>query len=441
MGADVQTGNRFQELVNRADAGDWAACARVGHMYAAGDQLQGIEKNRALALQYYEKGAQAGDLSCMFGLAGALLAENPQRAIEIFEACAQRKHIWSLAALGDFYLRGRHVQQDVNKAFRCLEEYNALCLPEKVGAHTFRVRWDLVLYPICLFRGIGCTKDEKKAMEELSRLARLGNLNAADILQDGRLTDWMAAKRFNIDTRTQGPLVLFDGGAQKKRARGRFSGKPQVNKAQYEVVGRENLSVFLQRSLIPDEKIIMRARFPRIYVVDTYLRMFFLFFLGWWTERFFVMHANAIYETMPYDLYVLLYSHPYWPFFLFGALGVVSFLHRMIRMWTTEIVLTDRRFIYKRGLFSIEMVQMNFWQIEHSDVTQSILGNLLDYGTVHLQSFSVQQQEGGVKRKGMLTLPPLSHPFLLSRLIEDNRQLPFRQNVPGGPIPMWNTGR
>ena len=441
MSTTIQTNETLRDLLQRADQGDLGACAKLGHIYAAGDQSLGVEPNKSLAAQYYDKGAQTGDLHCLYGLAGTYLPESPDKAIGLLETCAKGKYIWSLATLGDLYLRGRYVPHDANKAFQYLQEYTTLCRPDKVGQNTFKVRWDLVLYPICLFMGVGCNKDEKRALDVLTELANLGNISASDILHTGKLSDWMAAKRFNFDTKVNGPVTLFNAGEQEQVQANNFSSQPRVHKPQYEVIHKEHLSRFLQRCLIPDEPILMRAKFPRIYTVDSFLRLFFFLFAGRAIEHMMALHPDALYTDLPSSIYNWLYQYPQLPVYILGAYGLLHFLGRMIKKWTTEIVLTDRRFIYKRGLLSVEMIQMNFWQIEHSDVTQSILGTFLDYGRVHIQSYAVQNQEDPSVDKGILILPLISHPFLFARLIEDNRQLPYKNSGGGIPVPMWGGRR
>ena len=67
-----------------------------------------------------------------------------------------------------------------------------------------------------------------------------------------------------------------------------------------------------------------------------------------------------------------------------GALFVVSFLHAWFNRWITEIAVTDRRVIYKRGFITRHTVEMNMDKVASVDVDQSILGRVLDYGTVHV---------------------------------------------------------
>ncbi len=67
---------------------------------------------------------------------------------------------------------------------------------------------------------------------------------------------------------------------------------------------------------------------------------------------------------------------------LVAVLGGVVFLGEWIRRQGTEIVVTDRRVIYKRGFIARHTVEMNISKVETVDVEQGIAGRLLDFGTV-----------------------------------------------------------
>ena len=53
--------------------------------------------------------------------------------------------------------------------------------------------------------------------------------------------------------------------------------------------------------------------------------------------------------------------------------------------WITEIAVTNKRVIYKRGFIRIYTAEMNMDKIESVIVTQSILGRILDYGSIHVR--------------------------------------------------------
>jgi len=50
--------------------------------------------------------------------------------------------------------------------------------------------------------------------------------------------------------------------------------------------------------------------------------------------------------------------------------------------WTTEIAITDRRIILKRGFIRRDTIEMSVEKVESVDVNQSLLGRLLNYGDV-----------------------------------------------------------
>ena len=53
-----------------------------------------------------------------------------------------------------------------------------------------------------------------------------------------------------------------------------------------------------------------------------------------------------------------------------------------IRWYSTDIAVTDRRVIYKRGIISRRSIEMNVTKIETVDVEQGPLARLLNYGDV-----------------------------------------------------------
>jgi uncharacterized membrane protein YdbT with pleckstrin-like domain len=59
------------------------------------------------------------------------------------------------------------------------------------------------------------------------------------------------------------------------------------------------------------------------------------------------------------------------------------------RRWTTEIDVTDRRIIYKRGFIRRHTVEMNMDKVESVDVDQSILGRMLDYGDIIIRGTGI----------------------------------------------------
>lgn len=70
---------------------------------------------------------------------------------------------------------------------------------------------------------------------------------------------------------------------------------------------------------------------------------------------------------------------------LFGALALVSASHAWFLRWTTEIAVTDRRVIFKRGFVNRHTIEVNMDKVASVDVDQSILGRVFNFGTVTVQ--------------------------------------------------------
>ena len=54
----------------------------------------------------------------------------------------------------------------------------------------------------------------------------------------------------------------------------------------------------------------------------------------------------------------------------------------LIRWFTTELAVTDRRVIYKAGFISRHTLEMNRSKVESVDVDQTLLGRVLGFGTI-----------------------------------------------------------
>lgn len=66
-----------------------------------------------------------------------------------------------------------------------------------------------------------------------------------------------------------------------------------------------------------------------------------------------------------------------------GAIGaIIAWFRAWLRRATTELAVTDRRVIFKRGLVRRHTVEMNMDKVESVDVDQSILGRIFNYGDV-----------------------------------------------------------
>jgi hypothetical protein len=68
-----------------------------------------------------------------------------------------------------------------------------------------------------------------------------------------------------------------------------------------------------------------------------------------------------------------------------GLFSIAWFIRAWFRGWTTELAITNRRVIYKRGFIWRQTTEMNMSKVETVVVEQTLLGRLLNYGTVHIR--------------------------------------------------------
>lgn len=67
-----------------------------------------------------------------------------------------------------------------------------------------------------------------------------------------------------------------------------------------------------------------------------------------------------------------------------ALVAVVLLVREWLQWWITEIAVTNRRVIYKRGLIRLQTNEMNMDKVESVQVNQSVLGRMFDFGTVKI---------------------------------------------------------
>lgn len=109
---------------------------------------------------------------------------------------------------------------------------------------------------------------------------------------------------------------------------------------------------YIDKTLVPGEKILARARFHWSY---TALSWIWLITTGWF------------------------------------LIGIAIFFSRSLRKWTTELVVTNQRFVYKRGIFSFKTDEFTAARIQAITLSQSFWGRLLGYGHLNVRGEEIGQ--------------------------------------------------
>lgn len=94
-------------------------------------------------------------------------------------------------------------------------------------------------------------------------------------------------------------------------------------------------------------------------------------------------------------------------FVVAGLYGCFSLFAAWFRRWTTEVDVTDRRVIIKRGFITRKTAEMHMDKIESIDVDQSLAGRILNYGKVTIRGTGI----------GMEPLPTVGSPLELRNAI------------------------
>jgi hypothetical protein len=126
------------------------------------------------------------------------------------------------------------------------------------------------------------------------------------------------------------------------------------------------LSSYVDSVLAEGERIVYRAHISR-----------WKFFLSYLLGVLFVLAGIAAYARRS-DIGT---DSPI-PAAILVVVGILLFLVAVVRRWTTELVLTNRRIITKQGLVARNTVEMNLGKVESLHVNQSLMGRLFDYGDV-----------------------------------------------------------
>jgi hypothetical protein len=144
---------------------------------------------------------------------------------------------------------------------------------------------------------------------------------------------------------------------------------------------------YIERSLGQSERLIYRAHFPWFYPATAWALLIGAVLGG-----------------------ILAYANAYgWLGFGFLLAGLASFLAIMAPLWTTEIGVTNQRFIYKRGWLSRTTQELQLRAIEEVNLEQGLLGRLLNFGRLELRGTGVDD----------IKLPSLADPLGLRRALQD----------------------
>jgi uncharacterized membrane protein YdbT with pleckstrin-like domain len=93
---------------------------------------------------------------------------------------------------------------------------------------------------------------------------------------------------------------------------------------------------------------------------------------------------------------------------ILAGIAFILFIPAWFRRMSTEIAVTNKRIIHKEGLINRHTTEMSIDKVATVVVDQSILGRLLDYGTIHVKGIG----------QGIENLRQIASPVELRNAIE-----------------------
>jgi len=155
---------------------------------------------------------------------------------------------------------------------------------------------------------------------------------------------------------------------------------------------------YIHESLSPGEKIYKLTQYHWIYVAGALVSALFFVLLGL-TSLFLgiIYHYYDVLKVPPWMIFKAAgelafkdYLNAFWHTnILFRAVGFLLFLMafiqigaRMLVRATTEMAVTNRRVVFKRGMVARKVEEMRIDYIEGSDVNQTMFGRMFNYGQV-----------------------------------------------------------
>lgn len=165
---------------------------------------------------------------------------------------------------------------------------------------------------------------------------------------------------------------------------------------------------FVKRIIGPDEKFVGIATIHWIYALKGILWLIGLVILGLIIDRGFIYFSIKLFGAQNPYVFEDFGNVAIWICLITGAL--VCILYTI--MWiATEVGLTTKRIIYKRGLIFVDTKEVDLEEIKAAEVDNGIFGTALNYGYVFLDSRFIQN----------MNLPAIKDPYRFLKTLNNIR--------------------
>lgn len=190
---------------------------------------------------------------------------------------------------------------------------------------------------------------------------------------------------------------------------------------------------FIRSIASSDERVLVITRLHWIYLLSGMLWFAGLSFIGFEAEDLLASWLGDS-SGIQADFYFFSIDTSLAPVRWFFVLaGFVAFSSLFLTYISTEVGLTDRRFIYKTGLFMIEVEEIGFDDIRGEHVRHGVFGGIIGYGRIRIECRYVDS----------LDVPAIRNPHRFVRMLHALRAGRHHRTEEDGmeaaPAPMVRT--
>lgn len=200
------------------------------------------------------------------------------------------------------------------------------------------------------------------------------------------------------------------------------------------------LSRFLRDTLTPGEVVLCNAKFHWFYSVTTFIIVAAWLAGGYLFSMWF--HWTAVNVFGPKTgmassgLYTLFERAKNIPIFVCSVISLFMMLKRILVQVTTEAVVTNKRLLFKRGIFSQQASKMGLKEVNYAEIKQSLLGNMLGYGGLHIYTFTLDDKN--------INIPDIAAPSAFNKAMDAAKAgggfTTDRSAMPPGSMGQTSTG-
>ncbi len=170
---------------------------------------------------------------------------------------------------------------------------------------------------------------------------------------------------------------------------------------------------YVHKVIGADEKLILVTRLHWIYPLEGLIFFALTTVLGVFINNIMWINAGYLLPDFEINLHFMSISYSFYMMIplAFGLIGFLMFWSLFTSYISTEIGLTNHRIIYKKGLFLIDVQQVELEDIRGEEINHGWLGWILGYGKIRFDCRFIDD----------VYLPATKNPYRLIKAVHTAR--------------------